>query len=102
MNISIFGKMHSRTIMVIQLHFVLTLAIVIWSFFSKIPVIVSVEMLAFLLPFVVLVAFIVECSQRGNCTYLSSFIIFLYLLICVLFTLLQSDRRHTLVLPMPS
>ena len=94
--------LHPRTVLALQLHFVITLIILIWSFVSRVPTIVTVEILLILLPLILLVMTIVECGFKGNCEKLSSLMTLFYLFTAILFILIQSERKHTLVLPMPS
>lgn len=96
------GRMHPRTLLVMQLHFVISLAIVVWSLISRMPAMVTIEVLVFLLPIVLLISSIVECSHRGNCTMLASAMVFVYLFMALMFVLIQSERKHTLLFPMPS
>lgn len=99
---TLLEELHPRTLLVMQLHFVISLAIVVWSFISKMPAIVTIEVFVFLLPIVLLISSIIECSHRGNCSYLASTMIFIYLFLAIMFILIQSERKHTLLFPMPS
>ena len=99
---NLFGgdRMHPRTLLVMQLHFVISVAIVVWSLISRMPAMVTIEV--FLLPIVLLISGIVECSYRGNCAMLASTMVFIYLFMALMFVLIQSERKHTLLFPMPS
>lgn len=92
--------LHNVTSLLIKIHVVISLVIVIWSFISKIPNMVTVEILLFLLPIVLLIINIVECSHRGNCKLFANLILFIYIFLSIMFVLIQSERKHTLLLPM--